>query len=80
VVAFELAGLDRLDHVEDPEVDSLHTARQDPGGVVVLILVDADPPGVVLCRRLERAEPTTARDLEQDLGALAAREFRERPS
>jgi len=35
---------------------------------------------VVLCRRLERAEPTTARDLEQDLGALAAREFRERPS
>src|ERR1051325_7490246 len=70
LVALEVAVHRRLDHVEDAEVDLLDAADHDALRVVVLILVDADPPDVVLRRRGQRAEAAAARQLEASLRAL----------
>src|SRR5439155_17351989 len=69
-VALELAGLRRLDHVEDAEVNVLDAARQHTLGVLVLVLVDPDAPDVMLGRSGQRAETAAAGDLEQNLRAL----------
>ena len=69
LAAGERALLDRLDRLEDRDVDLLQGAREDVRAEEGLVGVDADAPDVALVRGGERAEAALARDLEHDRGA-----------
>src|SRR5918912_1730259 len=86
--ALELAVLRCADDADHPQVDPLHRAREDVRPEVRLVDVHADAPDLLLLRRLQRAEPARAGDVEDDLrarGDLVQRErlalvlLRERP-
>src|SRR3954463_7493996 len=66
----ELVLGDLLGRLEDAVVDALDAGGEHALGVVVLILVDADPPDPGRVGGLERPEPAATRDLEQHLRAL----------
>ena len=51
-------------------VDALERARHHVRAEERLVGVDADPPDLLLLRRVERAEAAAARDLEDDAGAV----------
>src|SRR5262249_1256645 len=55
-----------LDRVVHRGVDALQRLGPDMGAEVGLVGVDPDPPDALLLRRIERAKPAAARDLEDD--------------
>src|SRR4051794_4672989 len=63
----ELPVLRTLDGEIDARVDALHGARQDVLAEVGLVDIDADAPDAGLLRRVQRAEPARAGDVELDL-------------
>src|SRR5919199_206230 len=67
--ALERARLHLLDRRVDGHVDLLQRARQDVAAEVRLVGVDADPPDLLLLRRVQGPEAAAAGDLEHDVRA-----------
>src|SRR3954470_10492779 len=65
----ELAGADVADGVVDADIHALDAAREDVRPEEGLVAVDADPPDLLLLRRVERADPAQACNVEDDLRA-----------
>ena len=74
--ALERIFQQRVDRVENRDVDLFRRAREDVRAEERLVVVDTDPPDAALVRRLERAEAAAARRGEH--GLRAALDLRER--